>query len=318
MPWVQKSTDRWHLGFLKLSAEFHWCHQVSGFLFGMVWGFFLFLCCQSLSFLSFRWNGYAKALFTVSSLEGLFFRCVHLNDDREKKARDSYRDIKKEKTTVQPVLREVTPGSKWINQQIKLQWVMELSKLFLQYLKSIVETVGIAGCSLENWSLFQKCFCKVVFHCPVIWPPQMSHLRGLCFLSESQSCLVQMGPSTMLTQLRGTPSSPKRVSFPAPSNDMRWYRITWLLQKLILFCSEPGQESKCKYCKVFPSLHVRMDSCTVVPMPLLDCRMWRNQSTVHQKRAGGSYWSPWWYFFWLTYTGFLVLTELLEAEPGLK
>lgn len=68
----------------------------------------------------------------------------------KKKARYIYRLIKKEKTTVQPVLREVTLGSKWINQSIKLQYVMELSKLLLQYLKSPVETVGIAGCCLEN------------------------------------------------------------------------------------------------------------------------------------------------------------------------
>lgn len=190
---------------------------------------------------------------------------------------------------------------------------MELSKLFLQYLKSIVETVGIAGCSLENWSLFQKCFCKVVLHS--LWS---GHYR--CLIWEDFAFLLSLshaGPDGSLHHAYSTERNPESLS-PAPSNDMRWYRITWLLQKLTLFCPEPGQESKCKYYKVLPSLHVHIDSYMVISMPLLEYRMWRNQSTIHQRPAGGSYWSPCWYFFWLTHTGFLVLTELLEAGPGLK
>lgn len=89
---------------------------------------------------------------------------------------------------------------------------MELSKLFLQYLISLVETVDIVvGCSLEILSLFQKCFCKVVLHCPVVWPPQMSHLRGLCF--SFVSLMLSPGSLHLTSSTERDPFFPKEILF---------------------------------------------------------------------------------------------------------
>lgn len=121
------------------------------YMMGLVLG--VFLCCQSLSFSFFLMKWLCKSPPHGWCL-GLFYRCVHLNDDRKKSKRLLISIEILKKIRPQYSQSEVTLGSKWINQWIKVQWVMELSKLLLQYLKSLVETVGIAVCSLESLSVF--------------------------------------------------------------------------------------------------------------------------------------------------------------------